>query len=156
MNWRVWLGLWLVVSAFLWLSGHPHPFRIELLNLLNTQQERCYDAATRYHDTWDRQNNDPYSATAKITQDDYRSHFNTKIGKCLVRLDYTVTWPKEHSSSYTIELYDPNEKRKYAEWNSSNGMIGCFAESALGEKLMDIPNCPLDQFNALMNRYMTE
>jgi hypothetical protein len=50
------------------------------------QQERCSKAGKHFHETW---NHDDATAqlSYEVVQDEYRSHFNIKIGRCLVWLD---------------------------------------------------------------------
>jgi hypothetical protein len=88
------------------------------------QQERCAQQAKRAFAEIDAQNRAEMQKVGSETRpvsDDHQSHYNVKLGKCLMLVERTDMVGREFSK--TAYIMDANERRLYATyvWMSREG-----------------------------------
>lgn len=140
--------------------GHPSGPRAEKLGDYVPKRHAALTLGERYYDDWMKDFEDhnqvpPFTARETV---DYASHFNTKIGKCLVLID-TI----DHGSNFHhwILLFDANERRQYAGWMTVSQDYPTQWQKPMGCQLM-LPNgetiscTSSEQFDGFVNRCMSE
>jgi hypothetical protein len=122
------------------------------------QQEHCAKLAKDRHDDLAS----PYKSVYRLI-DNYSSHVNTKIGKCLVLTNSVEYNTESHVYSQQISLYDPIERREYAYWlqqgyeypkQYKTKDTWCKLWPPSGETIDDCTS--REQFDAYVNSYMNE
>ena len=88
------------------------------------QQERCAQQAKRAYAELDAQNRaemQQMGTGMSVVSSDYQSHYNVKLGKCLMLVERTDMLGSQ--STTTAYVMDANERRQYAAyvWMSREG-----------------------------------
>jgi hypothetical protein len=138
MNW----SLILTAAAVSSISGQAWAQTLQ-------QQEMCAKQAKKYFED-------------QIRDGDYQSHYNTKLGKCLVLIHQTLSPGAGVGVQIIRQLSDAYERHIYADyfWMSVQGKkywevkpMVCELTPTLAEKRLCEND---DEFKALISPFMTE
>jgi hypothetical protein len=98
----------------------------------------------------------PPPSVALITTD-YRSHYNTRLNRCLVVLTQTLSFPIYGRSQIEIKMIDANERLVYARWTGrTQPKEVLFTQEHCGLYRERRSCASQDEFHAFIAPYMEE
>jgi hypothetical protein len=143
---------WLAVMVFALICTYTCGITFARSQSLDLQA-KCASQAQKTFEEFESEDKD--SLMGAITHEEFQSHYNTKLNRCLLLLTKTDAFTKPDIVVYSSWfLIDANERRKYASFvERGSSVVSCQLKPSV---FQERPCKTREEFNAFVAPYMED